>query len=919
GQIRAALINNGMVSAAETGFGNDLSLLVNNMTNNATMQAEADAVLLINGITVTQGASGVIAANAGGEVLFTGSQTITGGRILGPGLLTRANSASLTLNDVSLEGDLDVGVVAGVFYNGAAFNCTGTITLNDSVNANNSHIQFNTDTTISGGGSIFLAGGGDDSQVFTDAGMTLTIAPGFTIEGSGQIQASVVNNGLIRAFPSANGDGRMRLLTNNKTNNAQIVADAGGIVEINGIILTQGPAGVLLADGGEIEFNGTQSVTGGTVRAINGGTIVRENSAATSFTDVVLDGDMDIGVVAALYYYGATFQNNGVIAVNDSVSSNDGLVEFVTDCTLTGPGSIFLAGSNNDSQLRTNAGVSLTIDTGHTVEGSGEIHASLVNNGLIRAFPSANGDGQLYLFTNNKTNNAQIVADTGGVVEINGITITQGPAGVLLADGGEIEFFGTQSVTGGTVRAVNGGTIVRESSGNTTFTDVVLDGDMDIGVVATLFYYGATFQNNGVIAVNDSVSSNDGFVQFNTDCTLTGPGSIFLAGSNNDSQLLTDAGVTLTIDAGHTVEGSGEIHASLVNNGLIRAFPSPNGNGELFLRTNNKTNNAQIVADAGGIVELNGITLTQSPAGVLLADGGEIEFMGTQTVNGGTIRAINGGTLVRETNGSLNLSDITLDGDLHVMPISSLFYNSDTFTNNGAVLLNNTASGNDSIMQFNVNCTVTGAGRIVLAGGDNDSQMHTAAGMTATIDTDQSVEGEGQMFGTYVVNGTIAPGLPVGTITGSPNITLGDTAVFEADTDANNSGDRLNFSSGTLNADGDVRVSLVGGYIPLVNDQFNIITTGTVNGLFDGVSIAGGILPANLDVRLVYTPTAVDVKFVCISDLAPPFGVLDLADVNGFVSAFLAQDPLADIAEPIGVFDLADINTFIQNFLSGCN
>lgn len=53
------------------------------------------------------------------------------------------------------------------------------------------------------------------------------------------------------------------------------------------------------------------------------------------------------------------------------------------------------------------------------------------------------------------------------------------------------------------------------------------------------------------------------------------------------------------------------------------------------------------------------------------------------------------------------------------------------------------------------------------------------------------------------------------------------------------------------------------------------------------------------------------------SDLAPPAGVLDLADVNAFVSAFLAQDSSADF-DGNGVFDLADIVAFTSGFTAGC-
>lgn len=55
-----------------------------------------------------------------------------------------------------------------------------------------------------------------------------------------------------------------------------------------------------------------------------------------------------------------------------------------------------------------------------------------------------------------------------------------------------------------------------------------------------------------------------------------------------------------------------------------------------------------------------------------------------------------------------------------------------------------------------------------------------------------------------------------------------------------------------------------------------------------------------------------------IADLAPPFGVTDLDDVDAFIAAFLATDPVADLAEPLGVFDLDDTDAFITAFLAGC-
>ncbi len=54
------------------------------------------------------------------------------------------------------------------------------------------------------------------------------------------------------------------------------------------------------------------------------------------------------------------------------------------------------------------------------------------------------------------------------------------------------------------------------------------------------------------------------------------------------------------------------------------------------------------------------------------------------------------------------------------------------------------------------------------------------------------------------------------------------------------------------------------------------------------------------------------------ADLAQPFGVLDLADLQAFVAGFLANDPIADLAAPAGVFDLADLQAFVASFNGGC-
>jgi hypothetical protein len=79
-----------------------------------------------------------------------------------------------------------------------------------------------------------------------------------------------------------------------------------------------------------------------------------------------------------------------------------------------------------------------------------------------------------------------------------------------------------------------------------------------------------------------------------------------------------------------------------------------------------------------------------------------------------------------------------------------------------------------------------------------------------------------------------------------------------------------------------------------------------------GAGFAGGSGPI-VDVGALEAEGAAP----CPADLVEPFGVLDLADISAFVSAFLTQQPLADI-DGNGIYDLSDISAFVGAFQAGC-
>ncbi len=110
---------------------------------------------------------------------------------------------------------------------------------------------------------------------------------------------------------------------------------------------------------------------------------------------------------------------------------------------------------------------------------------------------------------------------------------------------------------------------------------------------------------------------------------------------------------------------------------------------------------------------------------------------------------------------------------------------------------------------------------------------------------------------------------------------------------------------------------------PIAGDVISDGSTVTLSGTLD-INTTQTVIDGVADLTLVGTATLIATGDVpppagCnAADIAEPFGVLDLADIQAFVNAFLAQDPAADIAPPTGVFDLADLQAFVTAFSAGC-
>ncbi|RMH24045.1 MAG: hypothetical protein D6692_14375 [Planctomycetota bacterium] len=56
----------------------------------------------------------------------------------------------------------------------------------------------------------------------------------------------------------------------------------------------------------------------------------------------------------------------------------------------------------------------------------------------------------------------------------------------------------------------------------------------------------------------------------------------------------------------------------------------------------------------------------------------------------------------------------------------------------------------------------------------------------------------------------------------------------------------------------------------------------------------------------------------CPADLAAPFGVLNIFDIQAFIGLYNTQNPAADLAAPFGVFNIFDIQAYIGLYNQGC-
>ena len=710
-----------------------------------------------------------------------------------------------------------------------------------------------TGTSIANNGSISLAGT-DGMGIIAPAAVVLSGTGSVTMAGNNFIGSSGGGASLIVQQP-VQGYGTFASyvsLTNQSTINA-----TGGTLYMQPTSVTN--TGTMEASsGGILEFaSGTPTTytnTGGTIEALNGGTVQIDDTIITGGTlttvgtgviqannGAVLNGLTNSGTVTIIQ---ASLQNS--VANTGTIQVPSGNTLFISgNATLTGSGSLTLSSGSNLDEL-TDSGNSLTNQS--LIQGAGTIYAlPLTNQGTINA--NSNGN-TLYVDDGAVTNTGTVEASGGGILELE--TVVNNSGGTIEAQTGSTVILGGNSSS-----SLNGGTLTTSGTGVIESENVVLDGTVNIPTNTGQFnvdngndlYIQGTIDNNGTISV-----SAGSFVILDEAATLTGSGTLVMS----PGSLIFGSGLAFTNAS--TIEGAGDIGNSnpmpITNKGTILA---------------NSTSALVIGANSSGFTNTG--TLTINSGSTLTVEAPFNSLSATGTLSSG----------IYDVSGTLALPGpiISNDASVTLTGTSAEILNSSTSTNALAAITSNAKTGTLSLQSGQSLTTTTAlsnAGTITVGASSslNLGSAYTQTKGTTTVDgTLTAPSGLTLQKGSLLGKGTVAATVTstAGTVTAGDSSTTpgtltlsgsytqqakGGLDIYIGGTTAGTFGD-LAVSNG-VSLGGTLTIKLVNKFVPAVGDSFTILTGSAISGTF--ATVKGTTINSSEHFEVNYTSTAVTLTVV---------------------------------------------------------
>jgi hypothetical protein len=507
-----------------------------------------------------------------------------------------------TVLAVTVEGGVELDVATGgslTIEGDGTVTDDGTIKLNSDDGGGPYILEFSApaggQSTLTGMGQLEMGAG---SRLQANVGSTLTIDSAMTVSGQGLITEALVNLGTISAT-----DNSLTVQPTTMTNNGTMQATSLGALNIIGGIITN--AGQILANRGDVTISGT-TINGGMIQGTaDGGGISISNSnvnnaSLVSPNDITLSGPSTLSgctviINAATISAGAnigatscsitinggatlgmvssstlgissnsagTLTNNGTILVNSDQTGKPTSLNLQSgNLLLTGGGSVKLnapiTANTNAAAISIASNSTLTVDSGQTVKGTGEIDflyandaspTALVNNGTI----DANVAQGTLTFQPGSTavevqNNGTLKA-SAGILNIGPLALSQSASGTIAASGtgyvvlndttllgGKIDSNGQINIGGGAglfneTFLQDNGYISIQNGGASLYGTTVNGAEIFTNGSGVLTAVGGTLTNNGKIFVGGSSGGSLVFDNTTTSVSVGGSGAIILEG-----------------------------------------------------------------------------------------------------------------------------------------------------------------------------------------------------------------------------------------------------------------------------------------------------------------------------------------------------------------------------------------------------
>ncbi|MCW5768555.1 MAG: hypothetical protein KIT19_07710 [Phycisphaeraceae bacterium] len=507
---------------------------------------------------------------------------------------------------------------------------------------------------------------------------------------------------------------------------------------------------------------------------------------------------------------------------------------------------------------------------------------------------------------------AYTVTQLLGTFTLDAITITN-PDATLELEGVTVNLLGAGLTNGGTVLLTGGTTTLDATFTNTTLGTF----NIDNADVLTLLASGT---NDGVIAINPAAGGSITTLNFENPVTIDGIGQITLNAPSTRARITTSGAGSLTTGEAQTIRGEGSIGGVLHNHGLVLADVV---GGVLEIRIEPKTNFG-IIRASGGTIEIT-TDIAQDETGVIDAVGSLVRY-NDATLAGGTITSSGAGRHRVQMTGS-RFFNVDSFAHIEVRSGSSLRLGAE-FTNFGTLDVNYAAGSSACRVWIDGPMTINGTGELILRRSGTGAQLAEGPGGKLTLGPGQTLRGIGQIALPTTIEGTVAPGLSIGTLTvddPSTTITWEPTSTLDVELGSAASFDKLSSGSHTING-GAIDVTITGTYTPALFDTFTVIdgaASSVVTGKFDAVN--GPALPAPWVWKAGYTANDVIVGVTCPSDVNADF-IVDIVDFLDFLDAFGSCEnqpaPCGSVVDADyngdTFVDILDFLDFFDAFGQGC-